>query len=208
MPTSIERFVTGSIQTNTYVVTKDTQACLIVDPAAGCDNVIRWIASQALVPEAIVLTHGHFDHCMGIPSVQHIYPLLPVWMHTDDIQIITRSELNGSFLIGSSYVYTGPIQPLMEGILHIGSFVSNVLHIPGHTPGGCALMFDGNCIAGDSLFAGSVGRTDFTLSDEDLLIRSIQKKLLTLPDETIVYPGHGGRTTIGRERRLNPFLQK
>jgi len=169
--------------------------------------MLRWIASEALVPEAIVLTHGHFDHCMGIPAVLDAYPYLPVWIHPDDIQVMTRSELNGAVLIGSTYTYTGPLQLLVEGILHIGSFSCEVFHVPGHTPGGCALLFDGNCISGDSLFAGSIGRSDFTLSDGELLIRGIQTKLMALPDTTIVYPGHGGRTTIGRERRLNPFLQ-
>jgi hydroxyacylglutathione hydrolase len=207
MPLSIERFVVGPIHTNNYVVTQNSKACLIIDPAEGCDEMLRWIVSNALIPEAIVLTHGHFDHCMGIPAVLEAYPHLSVWLHPDDRQVITRSELNGAFLIGSTYVYTGPLQLLAEGILHIGSFTCEVFHVPGHTPGGCALLFDGNCIAGDSLFAGSVGRSDFTLSDGELLIRGIQKKLMTLPDTTVVYPGHGNRTTIGRERRLNPFLQ-
>jgi glyoxylase-like metal-dependent hydrolase (beta-lactamase superfamily II) len=208
MQISIERFVTGPIQTNTYIVSTTNHACIIVDPADGCEDALQWISSHNLKPEAIVLTHGHFDHCMGIPAVMQAYPELPVWMHPDDMQIITRSELNGAFLIGSTYTYTGYVHPLNEGNRQIGSFKCVVLHVPGHTPGGCALVFNEQCLSGDSLFAGSVGRADFALSDGELLITGIKQKLMTLPDTTIVYPGHGGRTTIGRERRLNPFLQE
>lgn len=208
MSITIERFVTGPIQTNTYVVSNPDHACLIIDPAEGCDEVLQWVSVQSLHPEAIVLTHGHFDHCMGIPAVIKAYPELSVWLHPEDQQVISRPELNGSFLIGSAYAYKGPVLLLIEGLIRIGSFGFNVLHVPGHTPGGCAFVFNKQCLSGDSLFAGSVGRSDFKLSDGELLLRGIKQKLMTLSDDTIVYPGHGGRTTIARERRQNPFLQE
>jgi glyoxylase-like metal-dependent hydrolase (beta-lactamase superfamily II) len=131
-------------------------------------------------------------------------------VHPEEKTLIASPEYNGSFMIGMTFSYKGKTSDLNEGPITIGAFSFEVLHIPGHSPGGAAFVFrDGSetaCIGGDSLFAGSIGRYDFPGSDGGQLITAIKTKLLSLPDDTVVYPGHGGRTTIGRERRMNPFL--
>jgi glyoxylase-like metal-dependent hydrolase (beta-lactamase superfamily II) len=204
----IKKFVTGPIETNTYVVINEKKACLVVDPSQGCNQVLAFIQEQGLALESIVLTHGHFDHILGIAELHNAYPQMSVWMHRDDKELVTNAEYNGAYLIGSNYAFSGATYDLTEGNMRIGSFDCIVFHVPGHTPGGCALVFEDNCLSGDSLFAGSIGRTDFPGSDQESLLKNIREKLFTLPDATVVYPGHGGRTTIGREKRLNPFLHE
>jgi hydroxyacylglutathione hydrolase len=208
MPIEIKQFTTGPIETNTYVVSDEKKKCLIVDPSSGCKAVLDYIEDNALNPGAVILTHGHFDHILGIPEVVKKFPKISLWVHPLDVDLIRRADYNGSLMIGQDFFYSGPLHDLKEGRMNVGGINFSVLHVPGHTPGGCALVFEDHCLAGDSLFAGSVGRTDFECSDGELLIRSIKEKLLTLPEQTVVYPGHMGRTTIGREKRMNPFLQE
>jgi hydroxyacylglutathione hydrolase len=208
MTIEIKQFITGPIETNTYVVANEESRCCIVDPSSDCSEMLRFIDDNSLQPGAVILTHGHFDHLLGIPEVLRQFPEISLWAHPLDHGFIRQADLNGSPMAGIRYAYNGPLHELTKGAMRIGGLDSTVLHIPGHTPGGCALLFEGHCLAGDSLFAGSVGRTDFKYGDHALLIRSIKEKLMTLPDNTVVHPGHGGRTTIGRERRMNPFLQE
>jgi glyoxylase-like metal-dependent hydrolase (beta-lactamase superfamily II) len=207
MPIEIQPFATGPIETNTYVVSDEKKQCCIVDPSSGCAAVLDYIQDKALNPGAIVLTHGHFDHIIGIPEIHGRFPSMPVWVHPLDAAFVKRADYNGSFMVGLDFSYTGPLNDLIEGAMRLGGMECRVFHIPGHTPGGCALVFEGHCLAGDSLFAGAVGRTDWEYGDEAALIRAIKEKLLPLPEAMVVHPGHMGRTTIGREKRMNPFLQ-
>jgi hydroxyacylglutathione hydrolase len=206
MKVHIEKFVTGPIETNTYVVSSESDTALIVDPSSGCKQVIDYCRKKNLKPEAIVITHGHFDHLLGIPEIQTAFPDLAVWIHPEDKPLLTHAGYNGSNMIGIAYSYKGKVKEYGEGDTTVGGIDFKILHVPGHSPGGCALLFDGECITGDSLFAGSIGRSDLPGGDPEILINTIRGKLLTLPDETVIYPGHGGRSTIGREKRMNPFL--
>jgi hydroxyacylglutathione hydrolase len=199
---SITRFITGPIETNTYLVSNDKGKCVIVDPASGCDELLQKIKKESLDVEAIVLTHSHFDHITGIPEL----PEVPIYIHPSEARFLANAQLNGSLLFGERYVFSGITRELDEGKQRIGSFEFDVLLVPGHTPGGTALCIGNNCLCGDALFAGSIGRSDLPGGDGPLLIESIRKQLLTLPDTTVVWPGHGGRTTIGREKKSNPFL--
>jgi hydroxyacylglutathione hydrolase len=201
----IERFPTGPLETNTYVVSSGA-ACLIIDPSSGCDVVLSYVDGRNLKVEGICLTHGHFDHIMGVVELIKTLGPLPVWAHPEEVILLTNPEYNGSFMIGRTITLTCPIQLVSEGEMAIGSFRPTVLHIPGHSPGGVAYVFGKHCLSGDSLFAGSVGRTDFPGCDPEALLPAIREKLLTLPDDTIVYPGHMNRTTIGREKRSNPYF--
>jgi hydroxyacylglutathione hydrolase len=210
MTIDIKKFVTGPIETNTYVVAGEKRQCLIIDPSSGCDEVLGYIKSKKLEPAAILLTHAHFDHILGIPEVQERFDGLPVYVHPKDAPLLSDSESNGAFMMGSGFSYNGETRTLAEGAFSLGTFTCTVVHVPGHTPGGCAFVLVDNgethCFAGDSLFAGSIGRYDLPGGDGRVLLDSIKEKLLTLPDATIVYPGHGGRTTIAREKRSNPFF--
>jgi hydroxyacylglutathione hydrolase len=203
---AIERFVTGLLETNTYVVSHDS-ACLVIDPSGGCGAVSGFIKEQGFVVEAICLTHGHFDHFIGVEEIRRNHQSPAVWAHPAEEPLLTNSDYNGSFMIGKQVVLPCAFIPLVEGENAIGSFKPIVLHLPGHSPGGVAFVFGKHCLSGDSLFAGSIGRYDFPLCDGEALMEGIQTKLFALPDDTIVYPGHGNRTTIGREKRSNPYFR-
>jgi hydroxyacylglutathione hydrolase len=131
---------------------------------------------------------------------------VPVWVHPSERALVRQSGLNGSDIMGLSYYYAGPLEDLVEGPMTVGGVSMTVLHVPGHSPGGVALVLGEQVIVGDALFAGSVGRADLPGGDFEQLIASIKTKLLALPPGTVVWPGHGNRTTIGREARTNPFL--
>ncbi len=207
----IDRFILGDFQTNCYVVRADESAteCLVVDAGLDADELIDFLKQHRLNPVATVLTHGHVDHIVGVAAVRHHFPQTKVYIHKLDAPMLTSPRANLSALAGMTFALE-PAEVLLEDgdIADQVGIHFKVLHTPGHTPGGICLYVesDGVVFAGDTLFADSVGRTDFPGGDTDQLIQSIRSKLLSLPDKTAVYPGHGMRTTIGRERRANPFL--
>ncbi|MBD3421214.1 MAG: MBL fold metallo-hydrolase [Chitinivibrionales bacterium] len=207
MPLTIKRLPLGPIETNSYVVANDENACLIIDPSQGCEELFSHVNEHKLKPAAIVLTHGHFDHIMGIPEVRERFGEIDVWAHPAEELLLTNSMYNASAMMGIEFTYTGPVRHLTEGRVAIGEFEADVLHIPGHSPGSVVVCIENNCFCGDVIFAGSIGRTDFPGGSMDTLLSGIRRKLFTLPDDTVLHSGHGGRTTIGREKKHNPFLQ-
>jgi hydroxyacylglutathione hydrolase len=206
MAFQIEKFVTGPIETNTYLIVNDEKKCILIDPSMGCEEILQHFKINGYIPEAIVITHGHFDHVIGIDEIKGSYPDLDVFINPGEAVLLKNPAMNGSSMIGYEYKYTGVIKDLIEGDMTIGSVDLKVIVVPGHSPAGTAVLIGKYLICGDILFAGSVGRSDLMGGDGDLLIKGIREKLLILPDETVVCPGHGGRTTIARERRENPFL--
>ncbi len=157
----VRKFVTGPIETNTYVVSGEQKACIIIDPSSGCDEILEYIKNKKFYVEAICLTHGHFDHFLGLEEILSVYPDSDVWIHSNEVPFLRNPEYNGSYMIGMDLKYKGPLKEFSEGVVQISSFEIRILEVPGHSPGGCALVIENYCFSGDSLFAGSIGRTDF-----------------------------------------------
>jgi glyoxylase-like metal-dependent hydrolase (beta-lactamase superfamily II) len=203
-----ETIVVGAYQANCYVLAcVSGGGAIIIDPGDEAARIRRVIARHSLTPELIVNTHGHIDHIGGNDAFG-----VPVYVHERDLPLLRQPELNLSNLLNSPYKVAAAIKTVKEGdTIESGGVGLEVLHIPGHTPGGIALLMrkpqQSMVFTGDSLFRQGIGRTDFPGADETALILAIKTKLLRLPDDTIVYPGHGPASTIGDEKRLNPFLK-
>jgi glyoxylase-like metal-dependent hydrolase (beta-lactamase superfamily II) len=209
----VDRLILGDFQTNSYVARRDDSAadCLVVDTGLDTDEPVDFLAGHGLHPTAVVLTHGHADHIVGLEALRERFDGLKVYIHRLDADLLTDPETNLSVLAGARFS-TAPADVLLDDgdVIEEAGIILKVLHTPGHTPGGVCLYAEqqGLVFSGDTLFADSVGRTDFPGGSMRALVESIRSKLLVLPDETVVYPGHGMRTTVGRERRSNPFLMQ
>ena len=206
----IEVYTLGPFATNCYVVwRRGSKRCWIVDASFEPGELIGAVRAGGLKPEALVLTHAHLDHIAGVEEVRAAFPGLPVMIHETEGDWLTDANLNMSSLFGLP-ITAGPAERLLrEGDeLELDGLKWQVLHTPGHSPGGIGLYQPDTktLMAGDTLFYDSIGRTDFPNADHQTLLRSIREKLLVLPDDVRVYPGHGQDTTIGREKSQNPFL--
>lgn len=207
----IDRLILGDFQTNCYVVRADDMAteCLIVDTGLDSADLLAFLKERRLSPTAVILTHGHADHIAGLTAVRRQHPHLKVYIHRLDAALLADPRANLSALAGAP-LRTEAADVLLEDsdVIREAGIALKVLHTPGHTPGGICLYAEseGLVFAGDTLFAEGVGRTDFPGGDERQLVESIRTRLLTLPDETAVYPGHAMRTTIAHEKSHNPFL--
>ncbi|WP_100331559.1 MBL fold metallo-hydrolase [Bacillus xiapuensis] len=199
----------GILQTNCYVLANDQQECVIFDPGSDGRRVIEWLKANSLTPLAILLTHAHFDHIGAVDDVRNAFRI-PVYLHKEEEGWMENPQLNGSAFFRMGKVTQKPADYYLtdEKSLSIGGFHFRLLHTPGHSPGSISYYFaEGNVVfAGDTLFMGSIGRTDLHRGNHDQLIESIHQHLLTLPEETVVLPGHGPATAIGAEMESNPFL--
>lgn len=204
----VEKFVTGIISTNCYlVINKDTKQAVVIDPAACPSYLMSHIKSEGLKIEAILLTHGHFDHIMGIDGFLSEFDV-PVYVHEEDADAMEDPVLNQSSTYTSGYTF-GKARYLRDRqTLELAGYTFQVIHTPGHTKGGCCyyVASEGVLFSGDTLFQNSVGRTDFVNSSTSDLVHSIREKLFLLPDDTMVYPGHMGETKIGHEKKYNPYV--
>ena len=203
----INQYVVGEVQTNCYIIiNEETKECLIVDPGASANQLASRINDDKLKPVAILLTHGHFDHAGVARGLASVFDI-SIYAHEAEEETLKDSRKNVSWMIGKAESYSADVY-VSEEELHLAGFAIQVLHTPGHTKGGCCYYFKENGIlfSGDTLFAESVGRTDFPGGSMSELVRSIREKLMILPDETTVYPGHNDVTTIKTERNYNPYL--
>lgn len=204
----IETIIVGPIEVNCYIVScpKTAQAA-VIDPGENADDILHILKTSSLELKYILLTHGHFDHIGAVVPLQHATNA-QVLMHKADQSLVDAAR-DQSTAFGLP-----PVQPFKADryISHgdqieMGALEATVIHTPGHSPGGVSFYFDTELFAGDTLFYGGIGRTDLPGGSFSQLLDSIKRNLFTLPDETTVYSGHGPKTTIGREKKFNPFVQ-
>jgi hydroxyacylglutathione hydrolase len=217
----------GMLQCNCHIIgDPETREALVIDPGDDAERILELIARHKLRVSAIVITHTHIDHVGGLRRIQQATGA-PVRMHADDLELYRMLDVQAAW-IGCKAPEKAEVSELLrEGdTIRWGRFEAQVLHTPGHTQGSVCLYMPsdmpesraaavaakstervpGRLFAGDTLFAGSIGRTDLWGGSFETIIRSLKGKVLKLPDETVVYPGHGAPTTIGQERETNPFL--
>jgi glyoxylase-like metal-dependent hydrolase (beta-lactamase superfamily II) len=201
----------GPLQCNCSIVgDEQTHEAMVIDPGDQIEDILNVLESENLKLKQIVITHAHIDHVGGAMRLKAATGA-PILMNQNDLALLKMLDLQAAW-IGMRSPGTVQIdEPASEGkILRIGNIAGSVLETPGHTEGSICLHFtqEQMLIAGDTLFAGSIGRTDLPGGSYEKILRSLHNQLLALPDDTEVVPGHGPMTTIGRERESNPFLQK
>lgn len=212
----IDRLVLGAYENNSYIVRLDekTTDCIIIDTGLSVEPLMDFLKRKNLKPEALILTHGHIDHITGATVLRKNFNKIKVCIHKADSDMLGNATRNLSSSAGVK-ITTAPADVIFDKEEHIkfANLTFQFIHTPGHTPGGICLHNRDEKIlfSGDTLFAGSIGRTDFAGYDTQKCLRqlvdNIRKKLLILPDDTIVLPGHGEATTIGREKLYNPYLR-
>lgn len=200
-----ERFVLGDLAANSYLLWEEESGeTLCIDPGGPVKDLYVKLKSERLKLLGIILTHGHVDHIAGANELTALTKA-PVMVHAADEAMIANPVLNLSRLFGSE-VTVKPDRLLSDGeTISLGDSIISMHHTPGHTPGGICLYGLGLLFSGDTLFAGSIGRSDLPGGNQETLFNSVFE-LLKFSDETIILPGHGDKTSIGRERRYNPFL--
>lgn len=204
----IHQFLLGPIENNAFVAEGKNSECVIIDAPMGTQELISFIQKQKLLPKGILLTHGHFDHINGLPEIKKHWDC-PVYIHTDDALFLENPELSGAQFFGfPSIVDKADFLLTDQQVLMLAGLEFTVIHTPGHTQGGCCFYVEGHLFSGDTLFYLGIGRTDLPGGSERTLINMIQKKLLILPPETVVLPGHGENTTIAKEKKSNLFIRK
>ncbi|NQV33379.1 MAG: MBL fold metallo-hydrolase [Phycisphaeraceae bacterium] len=206
----IKTFVLGAFQTNSYVLRSEdsSTACVVIDTGLTADTLTAFLQAKSYTPKALILTHGHADHIAGVPELIALWPELTVYAHQAEASVLSDPNLNLSTMAGTPMAIECAVQHVVQDqIIEAAGIRLKALHTPGHTQGGMSLYAEerGVVFSGDTLFAESVGRTDFPGGSQATLIQSIRDQLFVLPDETRVYPGHGPSTTIGHEKQHNPY---
>ena len=209
MKLRIETIMSMPFAQNCFLVGKaDSSDIVVVDPGLEADRIVEHILSQKLHPVAILNTHGHADHIAGNAALKQAFPNAPLMIGTNDAKMLADPVANLSRAFGDDLVSPAADQLLNDGeTLELVGLSMTVREIPGHSPGHIVFVLEGLVIGGDVLFQGSIGRTDFPGGSLQQLLHGIRTHLLPLPDATQVLPGHGETTTIGAERRHNPYLR-
>ncbi len=202
----------GVVDTNCYIFAcPETRAAAVIDPGAlnrrEVDAILGALSDHKLAAACIIDTHGHIDHIAGNGAVRDATGA-PLMIHELDAPMLGSDLLSGAAMFGFECKPLAADELLADGqAVQVGKLALEVRHTPGHTPGGISLVGEGVVFSGDTLFAASIGRTDLPGGSEIVELRSIREKLLVLPDDTVVRPGHGPRTTIGKEKLINPYLR-
>lgn len=209
---NVRKYSLGPIQTNCYIVSNKSKECLIFDPGEEAQRLLKEIRANGLKPLAIFLTHTHFDHIGAVDEVRDEFRI-PLYVHEKEVKWLQDPLKNGSgkYVELPNYVVREPEDEHIirkEQLFTISDFSFKAVFTPGHSPGSISYIFedDGFAIVGDTLFERSIGRTDLIGGSTSVLLKSIHEKLLSLPEDTIIYPGHGEYTTTAAEMESNPFL--
>ncbi len=204
-----EQYIVGPVMTNCYLaVNEETKEALVIDPGDEAARLIQKIRERNVTPAAVLLTHGHFDHAGAARELADAFGIL-IYAHEKEKKTLEMPGINLSGMTGEPpAAYHADVFVKDGDVLDLAGFSVRVLFTPGHTEGGCCYYIEKEqaVFAGDTLFCSSVGRTDFPGGSASVLLRSIREKLMTLPGQTNVYPGHNEITTIGWEKQHNPFL--
>lgn len=202
-----KRLALGIYQANCYIIhDEETTETAVIDPGGDFPEIKSYIEGNGLKIKYIIITHGHGDHIGALVELKN-YSNAPVCIHKEDSEMLKNSRKNYSAEMGGPHVNVSADKLLEDGdILELGSTKLNIIHTPGHSRGGICIYCEGSLFSGDTLFACSIGRTDLEGGSFDEIIASIKEKLLVLPEDTAVYPGHGPSSTILIEKKRNPFL--
>lgn len=206
--TVLRSLTVGPLASNSYIIADETVGeSFVIDAGDEANRIAEALKEHNLRLKAILTTHGHFDHIMGVGELRKITGA-EFYIHKDDELLVETLQENARRFIGIE----APLPPKIDHYLRngdnlrVGDIELKVLHTPGHSPGSVSFLGEGIVFTGDALFSGSIGRTDGLGGDFDLLVNSINMKLLTLKEDTVVYPGHGPETMILREKLFNPFV--
>jgi hydroxyacylglutathione hydrolase len=205
----IQSYVLGMVSTNCYMLSNEnTKEAIVIDPPDQAPAIINKLKEQELIPVAILLTHGHFDHIMAAGYLAENFHI-PILACEAEKELLADANLNGSRMIRKNFTLLANQFIKDNEQLTLAGMKIKVIHTPGHTAGGVCYYFEEEkvLISGDTLFLESVGRTDLPTGNLETLIESIRQKLMVLPDDVEVYPGHGDKTTIGYERTHNPYIR-
>ena len=200
----LKTFISGPLLNNCYLVfSPGTKSGCLIDSPWDYQEAKNFVKKDSIEIRFLLLTHGHFDHIQTLG-----YFDCPIFIHREDKEMLENPQLNGSSFFQQPLSMPKKVNLYGERPIDFSGHAIEVIHTPGHTPGSVCLKINKWLFSGDTLFFDSIGRTDIPGASEDKIKRSIEKKLLTLPEDTLVYPGHGQKTTIGREKKHNPFIQQ
>ncbi len=203
----LETILTGPLETNTYLVgDRSTGEAIVIDPGGDVDAIVARLSELKVRLKAIVNTHGHFDHVSGNRALIEATGA-PLYIHKEDVPLLDLAARAADAFAVRAENSPPPSGFLEEGEdLTVGRFRFSVVHTPGHSPGSVTLVGEGKAFCGDLVFYGSVGRTDLPGGSAETLRDSIRRCIMTLPDDTVLYPGHGPETNVGLEKQQNPFF--
>lgn len=200
----VDKIVLGEIYTNCYILSENEKAVVVDVPYKSTEIISEFLENERLTPTAVLLTHGHVDHCGGADEFAKKYGI-PVFVHKNDVILCNTAKMH---LLNFSTDNCNPTDTFDgdEGAISVGGFEFYMINTPGHTPGSCLFLFGDNMLSGDTLFRGSIGRSDLAMGDAHAMQQSM-KKIKMLEGKYTVYPGHGDSTTLDDEKRRNFYLR-